>query len=55
MKNKTLTKVVTAPQTWFCECGREIKAGEKCVKIGSKKYCSECIGKSLKEVNNEVP
>lgn len=46
MKSKTLAKVVIAPQTWYCECGREIKAGEECVKIGSKKYCNECVRKS---------
>ena len=54
MKNKTKVKVVTAPQSWNCdgECGRMIKAGEKCVKIGSKKYCNECVRKSKKEVND---
>lgn len=47
MKGKTVAKVVTAPQTWYCdECGGEIKAGEGCVKIGSKKYCNECVRKS---------
>jgi len=47
MKNKMIVKEVTAPQTWSCdECGGMIKAGEKCVKMGSKKYCSECIKKS---------
>ena len=28
------------------ECGGVIKAGEKCVKTGSKRYCSECVRKS---------
>ncbi len=47
MKNKTKVKVVTAPQTWNCDgCPGVIKAGEKCVKMGSKKYCSECVRKS---------
>jgi len=47
MKTKTVVKVVTAPQDWDCdECGGVIKAGEKCVKTGSKRYCSECVRKS---------
>ncbi len=46
MKNKAKVKTVTAPQTWYCGCGAIIKAGEKCVKIGSKKYCTECVRKS---------
>ncbi len=48
MKSKMIAKEVTAPQTWNCDggCGGVIKAGEKCAKLGSKKYCSECVRKS---------
>jgi len=42
MVNKSLVRVVTAPQGWTCdECGAVIKKGEKCVKIGKRKLCAK--------------
>ncbi len=50
MKDRTAVKVVTAPQDWECdECGGVIRARTKCVKLGSKKYCSECVRKSKED------
>lgn len=48
MKTKAIARTVTAPQDWQCNgCPRIIKGGERCVKLGSKKFCGECIRKEL--------
>jgi len=44
-KTKAILRIVTAPNTWHCKCGKEIRAGEKCGKMGKQIICMDCLNK----------
>lgn len=47
-KLKPIGKILVVPggSHWSCtQCGRELLPGEKVVRIGGKKYCTECVQK----------
>lgn len=56
-KIKAVLHIVTAPNTWHCKCGKEIKAGEQCGKIGKQIVCMKCLEgeRNLGESSNLKP
>lgn len=53
-KTKPVLRIVTAPGTWHCKCGREIRAGEKCGKAGKLVICMKCLEKEARNAINQV-
>jgi len=47
-KTKAILRVVTAPDTWHCRCGKEIRAGEQCGKMGKQVICMKCLEKETR-------
>jgi len=46
-KTEAVLHIVVAPNTWHCRCGKEIKPGEQCGKIGRQVICMECLRKEV--------